>query len=166
MKIKLIIVPIFLFSFQLIFGQINNDFSKELPKNTGWVSDFENIFSTGQENSLDSILSAFEKKTTIEIAIITIPEIMTTAENFDNLVVQISNYWGLGKKDKNNGILIGVSKGLRSIRISNGLGIESILTDEQTKKIIENTIIPNFKVENYYQGTLKGIEEIIKNLAH
>ena len=166
MKIKLIIVPIFLFSFQLIFGQINNDFSKELPKNKGWVNDFENIFSTGQENSLDIILSAFEKKTTIEIAIITIPEIMTTAENFDNLVVQISNYWGLGKKDKNNGILIGVSKGLRSIRISNGLGIESILTDEQTKKIIENTIIPNFKVENYYQGTLKGIEEIIKNLDH
>ena len=166
MKIKLIIVPIFLFSFQLIFGQINNDFSNELPKNKGWVNDFENIFSTGQENSLDSILSAFEKKTTIEIAIITIPEIMTTAENFDNLVVQISNYWRLGKKDKNNGILIGVSKGLRSIRISNGLGIEAILTDDQTKKIIENTIIPNFKVENYYQGTLKGIEEIIKNLAH
>ncbi len=164
MKIKLIIVPIFIFSFQLIFGQISNDFSKELPKNTGWVNDFENIFSTGQENSLDSILSAYEKKTTIEIAIITIPEIMTTAENFDNLVVQISNYWGLGKKDKNNGILIGVSKGLRSIRISNGIGIEAILTDDQTTKIIENKIIPNFKEENYYQGTLKGIEEIIKNL--
>ena len=95
MKIKLIIVPIFLFSFQLIFGQINNDFSKELPKKTGWVNDFENIFSTCQENSLDSLLFAYEKKTTIEIAIITIPEIITTAENFENLVVQISSYWGL-----------------------------------------------------------------------
>ena len=41
------------------------------------------------------------------------------------------------KSRKKNGILIGISKGYRKIRIQNENGIEKIITDEETKSIIE-----------------------------
>ncbi len=130
----------------------------------GWTSDYENIFSTEQILELDSMINVFEKETTNEIAIVTIDSSWTTAEKFDSLILTIHNNWGVGKKNANNGILIGVSTGLRKIRISNGYGIEQKLTDFETKKIIDNFIIPEFKQANFFNGTKKGVLELMKKM--
>lgn len=78
--------------------------------------------------------------------------------------MHIAQTWKIGKAEKDNGILIGISKGYRRIRIQNGNGIEKIITDEETKKIIENYFIPEFKKGEYYKGTLNGLREIINVL--
>jgi uncharacterized protein len=126
-------------------------------KALGWTSDFEHIFTKDQILVLDSIISKFEKETTTEIAIVTIDSSWTTKESFDSLTLAIFRNWGVGKKVKNNGILIGISTKLRKIRIQNGYGIETILSDAETKKIIDNTIIPEFKNGNYFEGTKNGL---------
>jgi uncharacterized protein len=137
---------------------------EKLPKPTALINDFEHIFTEQQEKSLDSLVRAYEKKTTTEISIVSIPESATEKERFNELVLFMLNTWGVGKKDKNNGILIGISKGYRLIRISNGFGIEAHMTDEQTKHIIDEAFIPNFKHEAFYTGCFLGVEEIIKVL--
>lgn len=143
-----------------------NDVSKtsQVPKQRGWVNDFVMLFSKEEKSYLDSLLSNYEKETSNEIAIVTIPDSWTTPEKFDSLIVAIHNQWGVGKKDKNNGILIGISPTLRKIRISNGYGIEAILTDDETKKIIESIIIPEYKQEHFFEGTKKGILAIQSKL--
>lgn len=102
---------------------------------------------------MDSIIAHFEKETTNEIAIVTLEKSWATKENFDSLVYAISKNWGIGKKDKNNGILIGICTELRSIRIQNGTGIAEKLSDKETKLIIDKIIIPEFKKGNYFEGT-------------
>ena len=67
----------------------------------------------------------------------------------------------VGKKVENNGILIGIRKSLRKIRISNGNGIEKKITDGETKKIIDSIIIPEFKKGKYFDGTLQGMLAMI-----
>jgi len=129
-----------------------------VPDPTGWVNDFAYLFSTAEEKYFDSLLGSNE------IAIVTIPDSWTTAEKFDSLIVAIHNQWGVGKKDKNNGIVIGISPTLRKIRISNGFGIEAMLTDDETKNIIENIIFPEFKQEHFFEGTKKGVLAIMKEL--
>jgi uncharacterized protein len=159
---QLSIILILLFNFLPVFGQ-NSDlnFRKKLPLRAGLVNDFENIFTDEQEKTLDSVINQYEIKTTIEISVITIPSKAIDKESFDDLVFKIANSWGVGKGDKNNGILIGISKDYRKIRISNGLGIEKLMTDNQTKEIINNTFIPSFKKGDFYQGTLNGVQDII-----
>ena len=130
----------------------------------GWTSDYEHIFSDTQILELDSIISEFEKKTTNEIVIVTIDSSWTTTEKFDSLILSIHNVWGVGKKGINNGIVIGISTGLRRIRISNGYGIESKLTDTETKKIIDDIIIPEFKKGNFFEGTKKGLIALIQKV--
>ena len=130
----------------------------------GWVSDFEHIFSGSQILELDSIISHFEKETTNEIAIVTLEKSWTTKENFDSMVYAISKNWGIGKNDKNNGILIGICTELRSIRIQNGAGIVEKLTDKETKKIIDKIIIPEFKKGNYFDGVKSALLALMQKV--
>lgn len=144
--------------------QFREIYWNNLLKPVSWTNDYENLYSENEQAKLDSIITEFEKETTIEIGIVTIDTIKTSKENFDNLSLHIAQTWGIGKKDKDNGILIAISKGHRRIRIQNGNGIEKIITDKETSEIIENYIIPAFKREEYYNGTFIGLNEIIRLL--
>lgn len=135
-----------------------------LPKQKGWVNDYERIFSDDEERKLDSIISKYEKETTVEIAIVTIDTIKVEKDKFEALSLHIAKAWGVGKKGKDNGVLIGVSKGYRKIRIELGNGISKVISDQDAKGIIENDFIPEFKKGNYYQGMVNGITRLMDYL--
>lgn len=140
-------------------------FLKNLPSPTGYVSDYEDLFSDKEEHYLDSLITAFEVATTIEVALITLDSTATTKNNFDNLTLEIARKWSVGKKASNNGILIGISGGHRIIRIQNGYGIEKMFSDEETKKIIDDYILPAFRRNNLFEGTCQGLLAIIRILS-
>ncbi len=132
-------------------------FLDKLPKPFNWTNDYENVFTDDEEVFLNEQISLFERKTDFEIAIITLDTLSVSKDDFDRLTLDISNKWGIGKTKKDNGILIAISKGHRRIRIQNGDGIVPIISNKETQKIIENTIIPNFKNGNYFEGTRDSI---------
>ncbi len=135
-----------------------------IPHITNWTIDYGYLFTTEQRKILDSIISEFEQASTIEICIFTLDSTMTTKEGFEDFILHIGNTFGVGKKEKNNGIVIGISQSLRKIRISNGYGIEKILSDSETKHIIDTGFIPFFKESDYYGGTLNGLKHLIAEL--
>ncbi len=134
------------------------------PKATSWVNDFEDIFTSSEERKLEKQILAFKAKTGIEIAIITIDKRAMTAEEFDAFTLEIAQNWAIGSKEKNDGMLIAISKGLRRIYIHNGIGTAEILSDAATAKIIDEVFIPAFKKGEYYQGTKDGLNSITKKL--
>lgn len=150
-----------LISYYSVIGQ-NPEVSywDKIPKQTGWINDFENIFTAEQERILYNLVYDYENRTSVEITVITIPKTATSEVDFDALTLKIAKTWGIGKKYKDNGILIGISKGHRIMRIQNGYGIEKIMTDILTMKIIDQIFIPNFKKEDYFKGTFDGIVSI------
>jgi len=149
----------------LACGQTTNNTEQiNYPKTNGWVNDYENLFSENEEKTLDSLISEFERKTSNEIAIITIDSTNLKNQEINDFTLKLANYWGIGKKEKNNGILFCISSQLRKIRIENGFGIEKVLTNEKTKEIIDNNMIPYFKESEYYQGTLSGLYAIMNGL--
>ena len=135
-----------------------------IPKAIGWVNDFEGIFTQKQIAELKRIIIQFEKETTMEIVIVSIDQSMTNANQFDDYTELLASTWGVGKKDSDNGVLIAFSKELRKIRIQNGLGTEKLISDSETKTILDSFIIPKFKEGDYYQGTELGLKELIKLL--
>ncbi|WP_324069326.1 MAG: TPM domain-containing protein [Flavobacterium sp.] len=139
-------------------------FWDNLPKPHNWTNDYENLFSKEEETKLNQIISDFEKETTVEIAIVTIDTFKVSKEKLEDLSLHIARTWGVGKKEKSNGILIAISKGYLKIRIQNGDGIVLFLSDDETAKIIRNEIIPYFKKEDYFEGTKAGILKLIELL--
>ncbi|HLG39317.1 MAG TPA: TPM domain-containing protein [Chitinophagaceae bacterium] len=142
---KQISVLSYLVFISITSASCQNHEKDRLPDPIGFVNDFESIFSRAEKRYLDSIISKFEKITTIQIAVITVDTSMTDKKEFDNYILRIANKWGVGQKEKNNGIAVGFSKAYRVIRIQNGYGIERILSDAETKEIIDNAFIPDFK---------------------
>jgi uncharacterized protein len=139
-------------------------FWESLPKLVEWVNDYDNLLTDEEEAKLNQKIYAFEKETSVEIAIVTIDTIVTSKDKVEDLSLHILETWGIGKAAKNNGVLILVSKGYRRIRVENGYGIEAVLTKEETAEIIQNNFLPSFRQGNYYQGIDNGLSEIIKIL--
>jgi uncharacterized protein len=137
---------------------------QNLPKPIGFTSDFAHLFTNNQIKYLNKKIAVYENKTSIEIAIVTMDSNSITKENFNDFATQLLNKWGIGKKIKNNGMLILVSPHLRNIRISNGYGIEAVLTDKETKSIIDKYFIPFFAKNEYYKGVLNGLDKIFQTL--
>ena len=136
-------------------------------KSLGWVSDFEKVFTPDEGVYFDSIINNHEVQTTNEIALVTLPLDsfqVKTPEDFDNFSLSLFRQWGIGKKDKKNGIGILISINLRKIRIEVGYGLELKLTDEEAQKIIDTIILPEFKKGAYYAGTLNGLMSVLKEI--
>jgi len=125
------------------------------------VNDYEGLFTAKQQDELENIVRSFRAETGIEIAIVTIDSTYTTKDKFDDYSLHLANKWHLGQKGKDNGILIGISRGLRKMRIENGYGIEKILSDQETQDVIDKYFIPYYKNGDYYKGTLTGLRALI-----
>ncbi|EAR00013.1 TPM domain-containing protein [Maribacter sp. HTCC2170] len=133
----------------------------DFPFPIGSVSDYEKVFSEGQILKLTEIISSYEQETTREIAIVSVSSIEPYID-IQKYSTDLANEWGIGKAETNNGLLILFSKNLQEISISTGLGTEKILTDEICKKVIDSTIIPQFKNGKYLAGIEKGMAELTK----
>lgn len=133
---------------------------------TGWVNDYDKIFTADEAKKLHKLIDDFEKETTVEIAVVTLDTSMVGSEMTDLYAATfaLANKWGVGKKGKNNGILIGIAKGWEQMYIQNAEGIEMVLSDEQTQQIVDTVFLPNYAQGDFYKGTNDGLLTIMKHL--
>jgi uncharacterized protein len=73
--------------------------------------------------------------------------------------------WGIGNKEKNNGVLMLVSTGDRQSRIEVGYGLEGKLTDSFTGKIQDQYMVPYFRKGTYEEGIARGYEALAQSIA-
>lgn len=140
------------------------NFWNHLPQPSGWTNDFDELFTEEEEALLDGKISLFERETTIQICIVTLDSLCVSAKKFDSLAMHIAKVWGVGVKGKNNGITIVICRDYHKMRICNGNGIKAILSDSQTKEIIDSNFTPNFEKDAYFDGTWNGLNALIAAL--
>lgn len=148
-------------------GQSDKSGAQKLkfPVLKGAINDYGNIFSDQEEKVLDSLIRKFESRSSIEVKVVSLDSSATTVENFNSYILRLANAWGVGKKSgKDDGILIGISPSFQRVRITNGLGIEKVFTDLDTMRIMDSIMFPEFRKANYFEGTKRGLEELIRIL--
>ena len=149
----------------LIFfiGSVNAWAAPEFPKLTGRVVDNANLLSPTQIKQLTELLQAHENATTNQVVIVTLP----TLKNYsiDDYGYQLGRHWGIGQKDKNNGVLLIVVPSERKVRIEVGYGLEGTLTDALSSNIIQAVILPEFKKKQMDVGIIKGTNAILAALG-
>lgn len=153
---KIIIFLLFIFSF------LNADISQYFPKLDSRVIDEAKILSPNVKKDIDLILKEEEEKSSNQIVVVILNSLHGyTIEEYS---YQLGRYWQIGQKDKNNGVLLVISMDERKIRIEVGYGLEGALTDKIAHEIINYTIKPNFKANQYELGILKAVNEIIASI--
>ena len=73
---------------------------------------------------------------------------------------KLFNRWGIGTKEKDNGVLLIISKDERKIRIEVGYGLEGVLNDAKTGRILDKYAVPPLKVDNYDQAIIDTAKQI------
>ena len=125
-----------------------------------FVYDNEQILTEEQEKEFDQLFREHEKKTTNEIVLVTTPD-WGEQKNALFLSVNFSEKHGIGKKEKDNGVVIVFSNKQRETRISTGYGTENVLKDEIAKKFIDSLMIPKFKEGKHFEGLFAGSKAVV-----
>ena len=136
----------------------DDDFPSK-PNPPRLVNDFAGMMSAGERDQLEAKLLEYEKSSSTQITVVTIRNL--GSYEIAQYAVELGNRWGVGKKGKDNGVLVIASLEDRKVNISTGYGLEGALTDALCGRIIRNEIVPNFKAKNYYGGFDAGAEAII-----
>lgn len=124
-----------------------------------YVVDETGTLTPPQTVNLIKKLQAEDKATTNQIIVYIISSL--DGESLEDVSIKLAEKNKIGKKDRNNGVLMLVVKDDRKIRLEVGYGLEGVLTDATSSSIIRNIVTPEFKKGNYYEGIDKGVDAII-----
>ena len=134
-----------------------------LPPPSDYVVDQAGIITQTDREMIKNWARELEQKTSAQVAVLTVPSIGD--ESIENYAVNVFKQWGIGQKQKDNGILLVIAAQDRRLRIEVGYGLEGAVTDVQSHRIIEAIIVPEFKTGNFSQGVLKGTWAIVSLVA-
>ena len=126
---------------------------------TQFVSDPDNVLSPAAIDTLNRTLANIWNTTTAEPVVVVIEE-MQEYGNIDDFATELFRKWGIGKKDKSNGLLILVSRGDRKACIRTGYGVEGVLPDVIASRLLRNEMFPRFREGDYDGGIIATVNEI------
>ena len=128
-------------------------------QNGTWVTDTSATLDAQTVALLNERAAAFERDTTSEIAIVVIRSL--DGVSIEEAAVKLFEMWGIGKKNRDNGLLLLWSTGDRRVRVEVGYGLEGALPDGKVGAILDQYVIPRFKANQFDQGLLDGVSALI-----
>lgn len=124
------------------------------PQHTSkfYINDFANILDQETKDYIYSQSKSLNNKTSIQLVVTTVESIENeTIETFAN---ELFRSWGIGNKDKNNGLLILLALNERKIRIEVGYGLESIMNDAKARRFLRTYANPYLNKNEFSKGIL------------
>ncbi|HSQ28314.1 MAG TPA: TPM domain-containing protein [Gemmatimonadaceae bacterium] len=121
----------------------------------GWVSDPAHHLSPETTRRIDSTIFALERATSDEMAVVVIDSLDGLEPSEAALLLH--RRWGVGTRDRNNGIVFLWSPALRKMYVSVGYRLEGILPDARVGRIEDEVILPQFSAGNFDAGVLSGV---------
>ncbi|MBK6950052.1 MAG: TPM domain-containing protein [Haliscomenobacter sp.] len=136
-------------------------FSKEVPPRPNTlVNDYAGILDQGQKTALEQKLVAYADSTSTQIAIVL--ESSLDGDDVFEYSFRLAEAWGIGSKGNDNGILIYAALEDRKLYIHAGPGVQGYLTDNVSKRILDQIIRPAFREGAYYVGLDKATTVMIE----
>lgn len=132
---------------------------------TRYVSNPSGVLSDEAVSRLDSEIASLWDDTSVELVVVAVDRIDSslTPEEF---ATKLFEKWGIGKQDKDNGILVLLSRDDHAAIIRTGYGVEGALPDIIAGRIIRNVMFPLYREGRYDEGTVEGVGSIAEVLRN
>nr|WP_231378882.1 TPM domain-containing protein [Brevundimonas sp. BAL450] len=137
--------------------------AQTFPALTGRVVDEARLLSPDRERQLSERLEALEAETTDQLVVVTVNDLQ--GYPIEDYGYQLGREWGIGQGETDNGVLLIVAPNERKVRIEVGYGLEPILTDALSARIIHEEILPDFRQAGFESGITRGVDAIINQLT-
>lgn len=133
------------------------------PQNNIYVQDLANVLTPDTEQSILRLGDQLDGKTGAQAVVVTVPSLADRP--IEEYALELFRAWGIGQKEKNNGVLVLIAPSERQSRIEVGYGLEGALPDALTGRIQDGYMLPFFRQENFDQGTWQGYQAICAQVA-
>lgn len=136
-----------------------SDGLRPVPPLTARVTDLTGTLSSSERQTLEAKLADWESRTTNQLAVLIVPT--TKPETIEAYSIRVAEVWKIGQKGKDNGAILLIAKDDKQIRVEVGYGLEGVLTDLTSHRIISETIAPLFSKGQFTAGINAGVDRII-----
>ncbi|MBI1909591.1 MAG: TPM domain-containing protein [Deltaproteobacteria bacterium] len=128
-----------------------------------WVNDFAGVIDANHKAQLSALSHQLEKASGIEMTMVTVPSL--EGEDIEGYAVKLFEKWGIGKKGKNNGLLLLAAIHDRTARVEVGYGLEEVVNDAYAGRILREVLFPYFKKGEYGEGFLQAAQVLVTRLS-
>jgi uncharacterized protein len=135
----------------------------DAPPNDGYITDVTGTLTSAQDEALETSLDAYRVQTSNQIAVLMVESL--SGADLVQTAVDIGRKWGIGTKEKSNGVFMLIAKQDRELTIQVGYGLEGALPDIVTKGIIDTDVLPSFRDGKYFEGIQAGVAAIEKHIG-
>ena len=128
------------------------------PGLNGRVVDEGRLLSPEAEAALSSKLASLETDIGAQLVVVTLASLQ--GYEIEDYGYRLGRHWGIGRAETDKGVLLIVAPEERKVRIEVGYGLEPVLTDALSSQIIQNDILPAFRVGGFERGINAGVAAI------
>lgn len=141
-------------------GSVFSGNDKLVATSEFYVNDFADVIDDDDESYIFNSGRTLDKKTTAQVVVVTVES--TDGEEISEFALNLGREWGIGDKEKNNGVLVLLAAQDREVWVSVGYGLEGALPDSKTGRLIDNYAI-NYFAEDDFSSGLKNLYRAIIN---
>jgi uncharacterized protein len=131
-----------------------------VPPLTQRVTDLTSTLDAQQTQTLEARLAEFQKNKGAQLAVLIVPT--TQPETIEQFGIRVAEAWKLGRKGVDDGALLLVAKDDHALRIEVGYGLEGVLNDATSNRIINEIIVLHFKRGDFYSGIESGLAAMMQ----
>lgn len=154
---------IIILSLAILLALSSNVIGIVKPTSNFYVNDYAGVLSLKTENYIMQANVDLEQKTGAQIVVVIVNSL--DGKTIEEYATELFRNFGIGDKNKNNGVLLLCSTGDRMFRIEVGYGLEGRLTDGKTGRIQDEYIIPYLRNNNYDEGIKNGFSAVLQEVA-
>jgi uncharacterized protein len=136
--------------------------AQDFPKLTGRVVDSADLLLPADEAALDAKLEAFEARSKQQVVVATVTSL--NGRDIAEYNIALGRAWGIGTAARDDGVVFLIAPNERRMHIAVGYGLEPVLTDALSGRIIRDTVTPAFKAGDFAGGINAGTDAIITQI--
>ncbi len=131
----------------------------------GCLSDPSGVLTSDEAQTVNDLCAAIEAVSGPQTAVVVLESVGD--EEPRPFGVELFRHWGVGKKGKDDGLMLLVVMDRRYAGLITGYGIEHLLTDAACRHILDTRLVPHFKEKRYGKGvtnTLMYLRDAFSNV--
>lgn len=126
---------------------------------TGQVVDQADLLDAETEAALSQKIVEAERKYGPQMVVVTVKSLGT--KPIEEFTRDLGNSWGIGDKNRDDGLLLLVAPNERRVRIEVGYGLEGSFSDTFCQTVIDEILLPQFQNQNFQAGIAAGVDQLI-----
>lgn len=132
--------------------------AQSIPALQGRVNDYADMLSPAAEARIESTLEQLETDKGSQVVVLTIDSL--GAQVLEDYSMRVAEAWKIGRGEHDDGAILLIAQEDRKMRLEVGYGLEPVLTDAMSRRILDNVIAPSFRAGDFDGGVERAVGAI------